>query len=129
MRIEKLRLDRAITASFAPELTLSSLMGKMSAGIPNPCGYINKLGTDGDHRPRPGPRPMVTAPGPRVGNNHYGCSTIRKARPWDPRVKAMKRAASAADGGRCAAEGDRCTAADGSRCAAATKKCPAKPAL
>jgi hypothetical protein len=46
-----------------------------------PC-YINKLGTDGDHRPRPGPRPMVTAPGPRVGNNHYAPAlAARSARP------------------------------------------------
>ncbi len=31
-------------------------------------------GADGDHRPRSGPRLMVTAPGPRAGNNHYAVS-------------------------------------------------------
>ena len=67
MRIEKLHLDRAITASSAPKLTgLSSLDGKMSAGMGNSCGLYQqagpcwpRLGTDGDRR-RPHSRAGTT---------------------------------------------------------------------
>ena len=112
MRIEKLHLDRALTASFAPELThvLSSL-AKLSAGIPNPCGYINQPARTHAGRSEP----MMTA---RLGqmvtlslfllaDNHYCCPTIWKARPRDPVVKAKAGAPSAADWrcGRCTADG------------------------
>ena len=102
MRIEKLHLDRAITASSAPELThvLSSL-GKLSAGIPNPCGYINTPART--HAGRSGPMmtarlgQMVTLGLFRLVDNHYGCPTIRKARPRDPVVKAKAGVPRAAD--------------------------------
>ena len=87
MRIEKLHLDRAITASFAPELThvLSSLMGKMSAGIPNPCGYINQPARTHAGRSEPMMTAqlgqMVTLSLFRLADNHYGCPTIRKPGP------------------------------------------------
>ena len=58
MRVEKLHLDRAITASSAPKLTgLSSLDGKMSA-----AANINKPARAGR-----GSEPMVTAAGPTRG--------------------------------------------------------------
>jgi hypothetical protein len=76
-------------------------MGKMSAGIPNPCGYINKPART--HAGRSGPMmtarlgQMVTLGLFRLADNHYGCPTIRKARPRDPVVKAKAGAPSAAD--------------------------------
>ena len=78
MRIEKLHLDCAIAAS-PPELThvLSSL-AKLSAGIPNPCAYINQPARAHAGRSEP----MVTD---RLGrNNHYGL----EASGWKPAIMA-----------------------------------------
>ena len=82
--------------------TSASSLPKMSAGIPNPCAYIRVNQPGRAHAGRS--EPIVTA---RLGqmvpralgplhagsrNNHYGCPTIRKARPRDPVVQAKVRA-------------------------------------
>ena len=73
----------------------------MSAGIPNPCGYINQPARTHAGRSEPMMTArlgqMVTLGLFRLADNHYGCPTIRKARPRDPVVKAKAGAPSAAD--------------------------------
>ena len=61
MRIEKLHLDRAMSASSAREQhTRASSLAKMSAEDRILCSYIDRLGTDGDLLTRTDgdPRPM-----------------------------------------------------------------------
>ena len=97
--------------------TRASSLAKMSAGIPNPCGYIDqpararldRIMTAGPSRPVAGQR-----------NNHYGCPTIKSQAPepssqsqsarrrWRPK----SRRCDAGDGGGGAADATLAMAAE-----------------
>ena len=131
MRIEKLHLDRAIMASSAPEPHVLVHCKGCLLGSQIPELIRTNQPVISTSRPVPmsvaRSRPTRTDGEPGSRNNHYGCPTIRKARPGDPVVKAMAAAAEGGGGGGASAGGRSAAAAADDPCA--TNEHPAKPGL